>query len=101
MSKLTDSELQALVFQTGITPCDRLPKPDPRYELNSLLHCISNFVNGAVKAGNSAVTVETTGFPKWSEKALRDAAPVLTQLGYKTEIKPVCDGISITISGWL
>lgn len=101
MSKLTDAELQALVYQTGITPVDKLPKPDPQVELKGLLHHISNVINGAVKAGDPVVQIESTGFPKWSDNVIISAEPILTQLGYRVTLRPMDVGVNIVISGWL
>lgn len=100
MSKLTDAELQALVYQTGITPVDKLPKPDPQVELKGLLHHISNLINGAVKAGDSSIRVVSDGFPKWSVQTVHAVEPILIQLGYKVEIQLMEVGVGIVISGW-
>jgi hypothetical protein len=101
MTKLTDSELQALVFQTGITPCDRLPKPDPRYELNALLSDVSTRINGAVKAEQQTVVLKASGFPTYKAGTVLDAVPVLEQLGYVVVVKTADTQITITISGWI
>lgn len=101
MTKLTDAELQALVYQTGITPVDKLPKPNPKAELIGLLHHISNVINGAVKAGDPIVNVESTGFPKWTDQAILGAASILAQLGYNVKIRHMEVGVKIVISGWI
>ena len=101
MTKLTDAELQALVFRTGITPCDRLPKPDPRYELNSLLNDVSTRINGAVKAGQPAVILQSDGFPSYMVPTVLGAVPILEQLGYAVACELSTRKISITISGWI
>lgn len=98
MSKLTDAELQALVYQTGITPVDKLPKPDPKAELVSFLSQVSVSINGAVKCG--AAEVRSPAFPAYPAWVYQEAEPILTQLGYHVEICSKCGDTSLRISGW-
>ena len=101
MTKLTDTELQALVYQTGITPVDKLPKPDPKAELVSFLHQVSVSINGAAKAGNPSVMTESSGFPTYSKETVIAAQGVLEQLGYRVGKSECGTSVRLTVSGWL
>lgn len=99
MTKLTDAELQAIVYQTGIMPVDKLPKPDPKAELVSFLHQVSVSINGAVKCG--VVKVRSPTFPSYSVEVMEAGSAVLQQLGYKVQPSGDSqDSIYLTISGW-
>lgn len=101
MSKYSEQELQALVNQSGIIPCARLPKPDPHYELVAALHQISAMINGAVVSGARFVHMASTGFPKYSNETIKQVHAVLMGLGYKVTLHDEDEGIRVTVSGWV
>lgn len=101
MSKFSNQELQALVNQSGILPCDRLPKPNPHYELVAALHQISTLINGAVVSEARLVHMASNGFPKYSKETIKQVHDVLMELGYKVTLHDEDDGIRVTVSGWI
>lgn len=107
MSDMTDQELQALVNSTGLIPCDRLPKPNPRKSLEDFLVHAAVCINGAVKSGKTEHKFRAYGIPNIPFKTLNEAVPVLERLGYKTSIstdnvegEPPTMVTYLVVSGW-
>lgn len=99
MNNFSDQELQSLVHMSGIMPCDRLPKPDPKAELISFLHQVSASITGAAKCGVDKV--RSPLFPEYPMAVLQDAVVALQQLGYKAQFTTADPGtMYLEISGW-